>query len=965
MEFRVLGPVQAWVAGNSVNLGERKQRLVLAVLLLEVNQLVPIEWLVDALWRDQPPPSARRIVQAHLSRLRTTLHKAGADRGGLSLVRRGPGYLLACDPALIDAHRFRVLIERARGCGDATKTQLLRQALALWRGPALADAASADLHDKLCHGLQEARLTALEELFDAELRLGHHLRLVDELTDLVARHPYRHHFAGQLMLALHGTGRSADALAVYQQTRRRLSDDFGVDPSAELKQLHVAILRADPGLDPVQQPARRSPLSALVPSQLPPDIPDFTGRAASLAQLDGMLPDEHTGPPAAAPIAVITGIAGAGKTALAIHWAHRHADRFTGQLYLNLRGYSPTPPMHPMEALIAMLGGLGIASERIPRSVEAAAALYRSLLCQRRVVVVLDDANSADQVRPLLPGNPACLVLVTSRERLVGLVAHESARLVPLGALSDDESQLLLSRLLGAGRVRSERSAARRLAELCGNLPLALRIAAANLANGRHSSVAAYVAQMSAGDPLAELDIDGDERHGVRAAFELSYAALPAPAQRVFRLLSLRPGTGLTVEAVAALAGTAPAATRHPLRQLANANLLEQVGSDRFAVHTLLRQFGTHLLAAGTGETGELQRATDRLVRWYLARADAAVRLLYPHTRRHWPPEAGAEGVFEDRQQALAWLEAERTNMVVLILAVAAEPAMAAPTAVGLAPVLYGFFYRRGYVQDWMRVNEAARAVAKASGDRPGEARACADLGLALGLQGQYERALSCAHEGLVISRAVGQAHVLHACLLAVGSVWLWLRQPESAEPYAAESVAVSHAHGDRYGEALGLSHLGLVCEALRRPEQARDHHLRSLALFGDIGDPRGQGLSLHCLARLDERAGRPADAERRYTESVEMLRAAGDRTVLAHALGDLGRMHRRMGREAAAVACLQESLPICAELGLRAAEAACRQELALALRPTAPDEAREHGAAAQAILHALALAAPDGARAN
>jgi DNA-binding SARP family transcriptional activator/tetratricopeptide (TPR) repeat protein len=983
MEFRVLGPVQALIAGHPVDLGQRKQRLILAVLLLEANQLVPNEWLVDVLWRERPPPSARRIVQAHLSRLRTAMARAGADRVSVSLERRGPGYLLACDPARIDAHQFRVLLERARASADdATRALMLRQALALWRGQALADVAGVDLRDKLCRGLQEARLTALEERFDAELRLGHHARLIDELTELAAKYPYRQHFAGQLMLALHGAGRSADALAVYQRTRRRLGDELGLDPSTELRQWHLAILRDDPDLDQVRQagpqigphtgpragppagrpPGQRSPLAAIVPAQLPPDIPHFTGRAASLALLDELLPDAGAGPPRATPVAVVTGTAGSGKTALAVHWAHRHADRFTGQLYLNLRGYGGARPMDPLEALTALLGGLGIEPARIPRTVDGAAALYRSLLCQRRVIVVLDDASTADQVRPLLPGNPACLVLITSRERLVGTVAREGARPVPIDALTADESWDLLSRLLGAPRVHAEPLATRQLAELCDHLPLALRIAAANLVNGRFSSVGAYVAEISAGDPLSELEIDGDEGRGVRAAFELSYAALSAPAQRLFRLLGVAPATELSLDAVAALADTAPTAARHLLRQLVNANLVEHQDSARFTVHNLLRSFGAHRLAAD--EPGARGPATDRLLHWYLARADAAVRLLYPQTRRRSPPAPGTAEVFGDAPHALAWLEIERRNLVVLLLAAAAEPALAPQPLIQLAQALYGFFYRRGYVQDWVRVDEAVLAVAKATGDRVAEARARARLGLALELRGQYGPALSCANEGLAISRDTGDDIGRHDCLIAIGAVRLRMGQPDSAEPYVAEGVAVSNSLGDRYGEALSLSHLGLVCEMQERYERAHRHHQRSLTLFRQAGCARGQGLSLHCLARLAERADHLVDAQRLYTESTAMLRAAGDRTALAHALGDLGRVHRRVGDETAALACLHEALPMCVDFGMRAAEAACRQELALARYKDAPEQAREHWHAALAILRDLGMAPLDEAEA-
>ena len=426
VEFGVLGPVQATVVGRLADLGERKQRLVLAMLALDVNKVIPVSRFADILWSDSPPNSARRIIQAHVSRLRTALSEAGAAADGTAttaLVRRGSGYLLATDPVSVDAHRFRFLVEDAElRIDDLGKAKVLNEALALWRGPALADAAADDLRQQLCGGLEEARLMAVENLLETRLRLGHHLQVLDELTDLAALHPYRPRITRCLMLALYRAGRTADALRSFELLRDRLRRELGLDPPAELTELHVAILRADPSLSQHGQVNLGDP----APAQLPADIADFVGRDTDLARLSRLVDGQGRREDRASTAVVITGGAGVGKTALAVHWAHLVADAFPdGQLYVDLRGYSGTAPVTTLDALISLLHGLGVPIARIPADERQAAALYRSEMACRRMIVVLDNARSAEHVRPLLPGRSRSVTLVTSRTSLTGLTARE------------------------------------------------------------------------------------------------------------------------------------------------------------------------------------------------------------------------------------------------------------------------------------------------------------------------------------------------------------------------------------------------------------------------------------------------------------------------------------------------------------------------------------------------------------
>ncbi|WP_283137894.1 AfsR/SARP family transcriptional regulator [Rhizohabitans arisaemae] len=692
MEFRVLGPVQAWAMGHMVDVGERKQRLVLAALLLEANRLVPVAWLESLLWPGEPPPSARRTIQAHVSRLRQVLTKAGAERHGVSLVRRGDGYVLTCDADRIDAHRFRTLLTEARCIeDDADKAHLLRGALDLWRGPPMADTATEEIRERLCCGLEEARLTAVEERINAELRLGRHLDVIDELSDLAVRHPHRHRLTAQLMLTLHRAGRTADALRAYEHARRRFGDDLGLDPPAELRQLHVGILRADPSLDFVPLAGGRVPLVPVTPAQLPADVPDFIGRDRPLDELRTFLRgpgrERSTGPS----LCVITGSAGTGKTALAVHWGHQVAETFPGgQLFLNLSGHAAAPPLTPLEALRALLRGLGVPQAHTLGDVEQTSALYRSLLARRRILIVLDDAVSADQVRPLIPGNPACPVVVTSRNNLAGLVAHESARRIEVGGFTDGEARALLASVLGPARVAAEPEATAETVRLCGHLPLALRIAAAQLAAaGPHTELGEYLDELSGANRLEALRVRGDERSSVKIAYDRSYMTLTTPARRCLRMMGLALGGEVSADATAVLCGTTSVHARDLLGQLSSANLVERRSGSRFRLHELVRCYAEHLSRREDSQS-ERRAAVHRLVRWYLLTADYAVRLLHagePHT---------AHAVLPDRAAALTWLKTEQTNLVAAIGRASAHPNLPPRLVHELTRTLKGFFVEHG-----------------------------------------------------------------------------------------------------------------------------------------------------------------------------------------------------------------------------------------------------------------------------
>lgn len=505
MRFRMLGPLLVDDGASWSAIRAAQQRLVAAILLLEAGRAVPVERLVDELWGERPPPSAAATVRGYMMRLRRLL---GGGPGG-PLVTRGLGYELVVEDSDVDARVFAGLVasgRRALADGrPATAAAKLAHGLALWRGPALADVPASPAVTAEAERLGQLRLAALEDWLDVQLQLGRHADVVDEAQRLVAEHPLRERLWARLMLAQYRCGRRAEALAAYQRARRALVEELGLEPGPELRELQRAVLDGQPELlTPVHPGAAAvAAWARVVPAQLPAETTAFSGRQAALAQLDSHLPDpEIRRSPA---MVAIAGTAGVGKTALAVHWAHRVRDRFPdGQLYLDLRGWAAGAPLLPIDALAGFLPALGVPAAEVPDEVQQAAALYRSLLAGKRVLVVLDNARGPDQVRPLLPSGPGCMVVLTSRDQLSGLVARDGAVRLGLDALAPEEARILLARLLGAERVEAEPEAVAGLARLCGYLPLALRIAAANLADRQRTTVADYAAELAAGDRLGE-----------------------------------------------------------------------------------------------------------------------------------------------------------------------------------------------------------------------------------------------------------------------------------------------------------------------------------------------------------------------------------------------------------------------------------------------------------------------------
>jgi DNA-binding SARP family transcriptional activator len=672
MKIGVLGPVEVWVAGRPADAGHARQRAVLAVLALDAGRVVPIEVLIDRVWGAEPPRSVRNIVYGYVARLRVLVGN-GTDPA-ITLSRRPGGYLLQAAPDQMDLTRFRRLVAQAADAEDEERARrLLGQGAALWRGPALADLDSAWLN-AMRTTLELERVAAAADLGDIRLRCGEHAALVGELTALAAAAPGDERLIGQLMLALYRSGRQADALRRYDLTRRYLADELGADPGPQLSALHRKILRADPGLAvrpaairvaaPGASVAGNGPHAAPPPRELPADVSAFTGRVAELRRLDRLMTgrDARAGRAPAAVISAVSGTAGVGKTALAIHWAHQVADRFPdGQLHVNLRGYDPARPMTAADALAVFLRALGVPDEEIPAGEDRRAARYRSLLAGKRMLVVVDNARTAEQVRPLLPGAATCAMVVTSRDSLAGLVARDGAARLDLDLLPLDDAVSLLRELIGA-RADADPPAAAELARQCSRLPLALRVAAELAAARPDVPLLDLIAELADEQRrLDVLDADGDPRTAVGTVFSWSYQHLDPGLARAFRLTSLHPGPDFESQAVAALVATTLDLARRLLEALARAHLIHPTGPGRYGMHDLLRVYGRGLTEAEEGEE-QAREALARLTDHYVHAAASAMDGPYP-------PVAPAPAVTEPMVTTPGWLDEQRA----LLIAAAAE----------------------------------------------------------------------------------------------------------------------------------------------------------------------------------------------------------------------------------------------------------------------------------------------------
>jgi tetratricopeptide (TPR) repeat protein len=655
----------------------------------------------------------------------------------------------------------------------------------------------------------------------------------------------------------------------------------------------------------------------IAPRQLPAGIGNFVGRESQLAALTRLLePSGQRGP--ALVISAITGTAGVGKTALAVHWGHQVSDHFpSGQLYVNLRGYGADPPMTSEQALDEFLRVLGVPGEKIPAGVEAQAKLYRSLLSGRRLLVLLDNAASAEQVRPLLPGAPDCLVVVTSRSRLSGLVARDGAYPVPVDLLGPGEAVSLLGRIVGTARVAAEPEASGTLARLCGYLPLALRVAAERVVLRESIRLADLVDELA--DEAARLDIlaaEEDETTTVRTVFSWSYHALPPESARVFRLLSLHMGSEISTSAAAALTGLTAARARPLLDALAGAHLVQEYAPDRYRFHDLLRLYAAERAA----EDSQAERATTvhRTLNWYLHSATAATRTFSPMGLRvpldpSEPDAAWAPLSFADHGSALSWCEAERANLVAATRH-AAEVGRH-DIAWKLPAVLWDFFSLRGHWSDWIGTHEIALASARHIHERRGEAWIDNNLGTAYRGLERFEKALHHYREALAINREIGHLHGEGWTLYNLGDTYRGLGRFQEALDHLLPALAISRAVGERWSEGYTLNVVGDAYRSLGRFDEALDHYHQALAINRQISHRRGEGFTLYGLGDTYGALGRFDQALEQYQQALTIRREIGDRRGEARTLRSLGTALHNTGRPDLARESWRQALAILDDL--------------------------------------------------
>ena len=944
----VLGPVTVWRDQGEAPAGQPRQLAVLGVLAMRANRVVSRGDLVDAVWGDKPPASAEGGIYTYIAGLRRVLEPDRPRRDPYSprraparvLVSAGGGYMLRLDPVLIDADRFEQSLARVRGLrasGDrAGAARLVDEALALWRGPAFAGV-PGPFAEAERQRLGELRTVAAEEHADLLLALGRASEAVPELAAIAAEHPLRERTRGLLMIALYRCGRQAEALQVFHEARDRLAEELGIDPSAELAHIHQQVLAMDPALDcptshlappavPMTRPvpvARAghgevtdiAPRVAPAPAQVPPETAGFAGRAAELRFLHTLLPAPASAAPGAfagdSPVGVITGTAGVGKTTLAIRFARQVAPRFPdGQLYVNLRGFDPSgAPTEPETALRGFFEALGVPPRRVPATLEAQTGLFRSLLDGKRMLLLLDNARSTEQVRPLLPGNPGCMVVITSRSQLTGLVAAEGARPLSVDVLSEAEARELLVRRMGADRVAAEPTAVAELIEQSAGLPLALSVTCARAVTRPGVALADLAAELR--DARGRLDLleTGDVTTDLRAVFSWSYERLSERAARMFRLLGVHPGPDISAAAAASLAGIPLAAARAALAELTRASLLTEDVAGRFGCHELLHTYAAERAAADESED-ERQAARRRLLDHYLRTACVGSMRLYPARGGVQLPPA-VSGVtpedFTSYEAVLAWFGAEhRVLHTVLVMAAEQglddycwtlgwywssilkrrglmhEVAMLQRTAltcahrlgdpVGLAHVHYELGHTSGRLGDFTAGHAhlaEALGLFTQLGDLVKIGQARHGLAILLNLQDRYAEALEHALEALRLRRSCADQGVIAYSENAVGWIYAHLGRHAEALRHCNRALELHRESGSRSGAADTLDSIAYAYSGLADYAQAIAHYEQALDLYRNIGDPEGESACLIQLGDVQLAAGQTSGARHSWEQAL------------------------------------------------------------------------------------------------
>ncbi|WP_422772145.1 BTAD domain-containing putative transcriptional regulator [Plantactinospora sp. WMMC1484] len=985
MRFGILGPLQ--VSGGESTVTAGRDRVVLAVLLLHAPRVVPVDELVDAVWDDDPPVTARGQLQTCVSRLRRLLSAAGVP--GETIVTGPAGYRIVLGPDDLDAQLFERRVAGARAAAAEQNWTEAREgyqaALALWRGPALAGIAGTAVR-RGAASLDEQRMLAMEDGFEVELRLGRTGDLVAELTELVERHPLRERLRGQLMLALADSGRRAEALAVFRAGREILAGELGIEPGPALREIHRRVLAGEVGPADGEQPAR-SPVRCL-----PRAIEDFTGRHETVARLCKEIEDAG---PNFSPVYVIDGMAGSGKTALAVHLATSLGNAYPdAHLFVDLHGHSVHSPLPTSVTVATLLRQLGVPGERIPADLADRLALWRTELAGRRALLVLDNAASTAQVGPLLPAAPGCLTLITSRRRLMGL---DGVRAQSLTVLEPAEAVELLARIVGPERVRAEPEAAADVVRRCGYLPLAIRLAGARLAHRSRWRVADLAQRLGDADRrvLAEFAV---EHRTLADAFALSYAQLPEPVQRSFRLLGLFPGVEYDQYAVTALTGLPLAVAREHLDEMVDAHLVDEVEAGRFRLHDLVREYAAEL-ATVVGSEPERKHALEALLDFYLHTAASVSQVLEPTGNLRMAvagqparPDLVAAAAGNGRD----WLEAERRNLVALVhLAVEeglhryawqlaranwrqlylgghldeliqshtdglrAAEALGDDTGVAIMHnYLTSAYFRLGEYQRSVESLRVVIAIWERLGDVAGQSVATVNLGLPLMMLGRTREAVHYLELGLALARRTPGWHALPNALTNLGSIYLAVGRYADALRVLRNRLFVARQIGKIALVADTLGSIGAIYARQGQHDRALRQMYAALRVQRARGSPFHIADLLNEIGDVERMCGRPEVAVTRHQEALTAMRDAGDRAGECTARNLLGRAMLVLGDTSAAMELHRQALLAATKIQLPYEQARALDGLADCLRSTDPVAARSYWTRALGLL--IQIDSPD-----
>ncbi|WP_170208276.1 AfsR/SARP family transcriptional regulator [Couchioplanes caeruleus] len=942
-----------------VTIAGRKQRMLLLALLTHANDWVSSRRLAEILWSATPPRSAMANLKTYVWGLRQTLPatSTGADR----IEGRRSEYRIVADKSELDLFRFTDLVARGReadGRGDlATAGKLLQEAVELWRGPFAEGLDGTDALFPESGRLTEDRWTATEEWIDALLRLGQHTEVLRIIRGLLADQPLRERLWHQMMLALYRSGRRAESLAAYHDLYETLDRELGISPGPDVQQLHQRILRDDPALLQAR-PARDDPPARgpqhLVPSHLPPDLASFTGRLPELGYIVGAWTRDETDQPAQSVVCAIDGMAGVGKTTLAVHAAHQMLPWFPdGQFFLDLHGYTPdTRPVDPSDALDRLLRALGLTSQQIPNELEDRSALFRSMLRGRRMLLLLDNAADERQVAPLLPANPGCFVLITGRRQMTGL---DDLRSVSLAVLPLADAVALFSRASGDQRPVREPEAVQEVVELCDRLPLAIRVAAARL-QARPTWAVSHLADRLRDFQHRLTELESGPR-SVTAALQVSYAHLSGDQKRMFRLLGVHPGPDLTAAAAAALIDRPLREADRLLQALVDMHLLWQDNGQRYRMHDLIRQHARQL--AESEESAPSQRdAIGRLLDYWVhvggeARARTRSGRSHPVAHPGYLPHQYAPR-FTTPEQAMDWLTEERRNLLAGVR-YAARRSLHQHTS-NIARALRTVFYMRGEVDDWMAIEklavEASRRLddpltlaeslqslgmaywavgdndatlghldealetLRRAGDLSGEAEVLITIGMVLIRMGRPREALARERKALRISGQVKDLHTEARARMILGLTFWRLGDYPAALDNASRSLTIYTERGSKRWQADALNVAGIVYARLADDDKAVDHAKRALALSLETGYHRGSAWGLNLLGSIRVRQQRHKEALDHLRRATRYARDCSDQRIEAHSLSLIGIVLAELGDHRAALECQEQAFALCRHSG-------------------------------------------------